>query len=157
MNDLIEQSCTDFKTRIEALKGKITCNKPAKKHIVYGEPTHFRLILSNLIDNAIKYSDRAPEIGITAENTNNKEIRLSVADKGIGIEKKHLDQIFEKYYRVSTGNIHNVKGFGLGLTYVKKLVEYYKGEIKVSSTLGVGTVFTIVLPLINEEDENSVG
>lgn len=157
LNKLIEQTCAGFLTRIETLKGQIRYENLAKYDTVYGEPSHFRLILSNLIDNAIKYSDKAPFVTISSENTNQNNIKITVADKGIGIEKKYIHQIFEKYYRVSTGKVHNVKGFGLGLTYVKKLVEFYKGKIHVSSSKGTGTVFIIILPLVNEEDKNSIG
>ncbi len=153
-NELIEQSGEYFKTRIESQGGSLQFSLNAQEANVLGDPNHFRIIISNLIDNAIKYSNDSPQIMVET-NDLHKKIQLRIADKGIGIERKYLDKIFDKYYRVSTGNVHNVKGFGLGLTYVKQLVEIYKGKISVSSTKGKGTLFTIVLPLHNEQDENS--
>lgn len=139
----------EFSARIEGLEGMITLKLKAINHEIYASPDHIKLIFSNLIDNAIKYSLGKPKIEIKTSNSNN-DIQIQVTDNGIGIDKKEQSRIFEKYYRVSTGDIHNVKGFGLGLTYVKKLIEQANGKISVSSAISKGTTFTIVLPLKNE-------
>jgi two-component system phosphate regulon sensor histidine kinase PhoR len=101
-----------------------------------------------LLDNAVKYSNNSPEIKITTKNKNG-ELLVSVQDNGIGISKEHHAQIFDRFYRVPTGNIHNVKGFGLGLSYVKKIVDSHNAKIKVESVVNKGTKFTILFPQIN--------
>lgn len=146
LHKLILQSCSEFQTRIENVQGELTTSFEAKDAIIKGQPAHFNLIISNLIDNAIKYSNGAPQILIGSRQKGNN-LLITVKDKGIGIDKKFHTQIFEKYYRVSTGDVHQVKGFGLGLTYVKKLTEQYNGKIELTSSKGVGTTFTISLPL----------
>lgn len=149
LHEAIKQTSSEFKTRIESLKGKIEYQLLAREFQIEASPDHFKLVFSNLIDNAIKYAVSAPVITFSTKNVANN-IQIQVKDNGIGIDKKEFAKIFDKYYRVSTGDIHNVKGFGLGLTYVKKLIEQYKGKIEVSSLKGNGTVFTITLPLKNE-------
>lgn len=149
LHPLIQNTCNDFKTRIESLQGTITTDFSATHSTIEATTDHFKLIFSNLIDNAIKYSAGSPQIIISTKNHGNN-IQIAVKDNGIGMEKKELPKIFEKYYRVSTGDVHNVKGFGLGLTYVKKLIEKYGGKIEVNSSVGKGTVFTIFVPLKNE-------
>lgn len=151
IHQVIVDTGAEFKTRLDALNGKIEYNLDAKHHTLNVAADHFVLIFSNLIDNAIKYSALAPQITISTNNRRNS-IEIGVKDNGIGIETKDLSMVFEKYYRVSTGNVHNVKGFGLGLTYVKKLIEQYKGKIEVLSSKNSGTLFTITLPLENEKN-----
>ncbi|HPR31952.1 MAG TPA: HAMP domain-containing sensor histidine kinase [Prolixibacteraceae bacterium] len=146
----------EFSTRLEESAGSIDLKMNAKEHTLTISPDHLRLIISNLIDNAIKYTRGKPHIEIATRNVGNF-LELSVSDNGIGIEKKDRNRIFEKYYRVSTGDIHNVKGFGLGLTYVKKLVERYKGKIWVTSSRSGGSVFIIALPLHHETNQNPPG
>lgn len=145
LSDLI----VDFGPRIESHKGSIQLETQNNQLVINGIAAHFKLIFSNLIDNAIKYADNEPLI-IISVNTSGKKIEIRIKDKGPGIEKRHLTMIFEKYYRIPTGDVHNVKGFGLGLTYVKKMIESYNGSIEVQSTRGLGTQFTIYLPLENE-------
>jgi signal transduction histidine kinase len=98
-----------------------------------------------LLDNAIKYSKEKPEIDIKTENYNNGII-FSVRDNGIGISKENIKKIFDKFYRIPTGNVHNIKGFGLGLSYVKAIVEKHGGHIQVDSELNKGSVFRLFLP-----------
>jgi two-component system phosphate regulon sensor histidine kinase PhoR len=151
IHQLIGSTVHEFATRLESEKGKIELKLEASKFVLKVAPLHMKLIISNLIDNAIKYTVLNPYIIISTENFNN-ELLIKVKDYGIGIDKKDVSKIFEKYYRVSTGDVHNVKGFGLGLTYVKKIVEQYKGKIDVSSSKKEGTIFTISLPLNYETD-----
>jgi two-component system phosphate regulon sensor histidine kinase PhoR len=103
---------------------------------------HITNLIANLIDNAIKYSKEIPEINISLVK-NTKNFTLSVSDKGIGIKKEYLPKIFDKLYRIPTGNIHNVKGFGLGLNYVKSICEEYGWNIEVKSQFGEGSTFIV--------------
>jgi two-component system phosphate regulon sensor histidine kinase PhoR len=110
-----------------------------------GDKTHLTNAMCNLIDNAIKYSNEKPELSVKTFNRNNYLIVI-VSDKGIGIEKEYHKKVFDKFFRVPTGDVHDVKGFGLGLAYVKKIVEMHNGNIDMQSEKGKGTTFTIALP-----------
>jgi two-component system phosphate regulon sensor histidine kinase PhoR len=103
-------------------------------------------VLHNLIDNAIKYCQGTPNITISTSNLN-KGLSLDVKDNGIGIAREHQKRVFEKFFRVPTGNVHDVKGFGLGLNYVRSIVSAHKGNIKLVSDLGMGSVFKVFLPV----------
>lgn len=120
----------------------------ATNPIIIGDTLHLSNVIINLVNNAIKYSQNNPGIIIKSRN-NSKSFIFSIEDLGIGIKKEHLKSIFNKYYRVPTGNIHNVKGFGIGLYYVKKIIELHKGNVKVFSELDKGTKFEIILPQEN--------
>ena len=113
---------------------------------------HFTNVIFNLLDNAVKYrrEDVPLELTVATRDLSDGRLSITVADNGIGIRKEDLKKIFDKFFRVSTGNRHDVKGFGLGLAYVHKMVGELGGEISVESELNVGTKFTIVLPLIKE-------
>jgi len=121
----------------------------ASKYILIGDEFYLSNLFSNLIENAIKYSRDELTLSITTRNINSL-IEINITDNGIGIEKKYLNKIFDKFYRVPTGNIHDAKGFGIGLSYVKQIVKLHKGNIKVQSELNKGSSFIIQLPIINE-------
>lgn len=123
----------------------ITLNLDAKNHVIQADMLHINNVLTNLIDNAVKYCEDNPEIEITTKN-DKKGIQIEISDNGIGIRKDMQKMIFDKFYRVPTGNLHNVKGFGLGLYYVKITIEQHGGSIHLKSAPGRGTTFYISLP-----------
>ena len=140
------RNCTDnFLLNIESVGGKIELKLNARKNIMQGDRVHLTNIIYNLVDNARKYAREIPEIIIETADQDNG-ILISVIDKGIGIKKENTRHIFDKFYRVPTGNVHNVKGFGLGLYYVKMMTEEHKGKITVISEPGKGSRFDIYLP-----------
>ena len=114
---------------------------------------HFQNVIFNLMDNAVKYRKPDEPLNVYLKTWNDDQhLYLSVRDTGIGIKKEDQKKIFDKFYRVHHGNVHDVKGFGLGLAYVQKIVILHHGEIKVDSEFGKGTVFTIKLPVIKDEN-----
>jgi signal transduction histidine kinase len=118
---------------------------------VWADELHLTNVYTNLLDNAIKYQNKDnPQINITAKNVNNY-IHVEITDNGGGISHEHLKKVFDKFYRVSTGNVHAVKGFGLGLSYAKKIVDMHHGTINVSSELGKGSTFTVILPVMRKK------
>jgi two-component system, OmpR family, phosphate regulon sensor histidine kinase PhoR len=123
----------------------LTLNLNAVKTSIYADRLHLMNVIRNLIDNAIKYSPKPPTISISTSDTG-RGLVLEIKDKGIGIEKAYLPKIFDKFYRVPTGNVHNVKGFGLGLNYVQEMVKLHKWSIEVQSEPGEGTSFSIIIP-----------
>jgi len=143
---IIEQIAETYAYRIKEMNGYINLYCDSKSHLIKSVNGRLALVISNLVDNAIKYSQQNPKIDIsTVIKTNH--IQLIIADKGVGIPSKDLPYIFDQYYRVGTGDVHNVKGFGLGLSYVKKVIEEHGGKITVNSEEGKGTQFTILFPL----------
>ncbi len=151
---VIEQVVNNTRLQLDKNGGSITYDPEAEKDNVRVDEEHLLNILYNLVDNAIKYSGDYPEVTIRTKNRRNFMI-ISVLDSGVGIRKEELSRIFDKFYRVSTGNVHNVKGFGLGLSYVKDVVKEMKGDIKVSSQYGKGTQFDLYLPLKEENHEEA--
>jgi len=145
INELLEDCVKSFETQINNEGGKININLNALNPIIIGDKVHLLNVFSNLIDNAKKYCNQNPLIEITTHN-NATGILISVTDNGIGISPESQKMIFEKFYRVPTGNIHNVKGFGLGLFYVKYIVDEHLGKISVTSKVGNGTTFEVFLP-----------
>ena len=113
--------------------------------MIEGDATHLSNIFHNLLDNANKYSPESPEITVRTLNVPNG-VKIQIEDKGVGMTQEAKKQIFDKFYRVHTGNVHDVKGFGLGLSYVKVVVTAHNGSIDVDSKLGEGSTFTIFLP-----------
>ncbi len=148
-HSIITDALKCMNVQIENKQGHLQVNLLAKKYQVSGDNVHLTNAISNLIDNAIKYTIEKPIIKIETANSNDAII-LIIADNGIGIAKDDQKKVFQKFFRVSTGNVHNVKGFGLGLAYVKKIIELHHGSIALHSELNHGTTFTITLPIINE-------
>ncbi len=146
LNKLIEHSVENFSIQVKKRGGTISWKAGAENSTVKIDEVHFTNVISNLVDNAIKYCRDHPEIEILSRNENN-HILVIVKDNGIGISKQDQKRIFEKFYRVPTGNVHNVKGFGLGLSYVKKIIDIHEGSINLKSELNRGTRFEIRLPL----------
>ena len=152
LNEMVETIANSFTLRVEHTGGKIYTEIEAVDSAIYVDEVHFQNVINNLIDNAVKYRKPDQPIDIYIRTWNHDDhLYLSIRDTGIGIKKDNLKKVFDKFYRVHTGNVHDVKGFGLGLAYVKKIVDLHQGEIKVDSEYGKGTKFTIKLPVLKEE------
>jgi two-component system phosphate regulon sensor histidine kinase PhoR len=150
--DVINDVVTTFRLKVESLGGILDTKLQSEEHWVKVDEMHFTNVLFNLLDNAVKYRDEKKRLKITI-STREKDgrLRISIKDNGIGIKKEELRKIFDKFYRVHTGNRHDVKGFGLGLPYVKSVVKNLGGAIYADSELGVMTKFNIILPTIKKE------
>jgi two-component system phosphate regulon sensor histidine kinase PhoR len=149
VHDILNQTVNNVSVQVESQNGKITAALDAKNYLIFGDVVHISNIFHNIIDNAIKYSKDKPEIVITT-SSDSENILISISDNGIGVNEEDVKRVFEKYFRVPTGNIHNVKGFGLGLSYVKLMVEAHKGEVQFISKQGTGSTVEIKFPLIHE-------
>ncbi len=148
VHDVIKDIADNFTLQLNDKSGKVEMDLDAKNDLIDADEVHFPNLINNLVDNSVKYAKEnvPPEIKIsTVANGKNMTIRLE--DNGIGMSKETVKRIFEKFYRAHTGNVHNVKGFGLGLSYVKTMVDAHGGQIKVDSTPGKGSIFTLELPL----------
>ncbi len=143
VHETIEQVLTNLSVQIEQKNGIVNLELEADNSEIVADEVHLTNIIYNLLDNANKYSPENPEITIRTENVGNL-LKISISDKGIGMTKDQVARIFERFYRVPTGNLHDVKGFGLGLSYVKKMVELHNGQIFVESKLGEGSKFEII-------------
>ena len=151
LNEMVESIANNFSLRVEHTGGKIYTQIEAVDSAVYVDEVHFQNVINNLLDNAVKYRKPDSPLDIYIKTWNDDEhLYLSIRDTGIGIKKESLKRVFEKFYRVHTGNVHDVKGFGLGLAYVKNVVNLHQGEIRVDSEVGKGTTFTIKLPVMEE-------
>ncbi|HET9055797.1 MAG TPA: HAMP domain-containing sensor histidine kinase [Chitinophagaceae bacterium] len=146
VHDVIKRAMDNLKLQLQERGGIIETCFDADSDLLQADEVHLINLISNLLDNAVKYSKENLVIKIITKNIGNS-IRITIEDNGIGMSKETLKRIFEKFYRAHTGNLHNVKGFGLGLSYVKTMVEAHDGSIKAESTLGKGSKFLIDLPL----------
>lgn len=145
LNYLVEKTLRNFRIQIEKLEGSLTFMPDMQQPQVMLDEVHFTNVLNNLLDNAMKYSGQHPRIEVSTA-VKGESVILSVKDSGPGIHKKDHKRVFEKFYRVPTGNVHNTKGFGLGLSYVKKIVEEHEGTIRIESEPNKGATFIITLP-----------
>jgi two-component system, OmpR family, phosphate regulon sensor histidine kinase PhoR len=143
---VIQEAMENFQLQLEGKGGKSELQLNAKSDLIEADEVHFMNLITNLIDNAVKYSKENLLIRITTHSTA-RSLVIRIEDNGIGMSKETQRRIFEKFYRAHTGNLHNVKGFGLGLSYVKTIVDAHRGKIKVESTVGKGTIFTLEFPL----------
>lgn len=146
LNEEIIDIYNKFKPQLACKDGTLTLDLTQEDTTINADKLHIVNVLFNLLDNACKYNDKTPELKIKTEVFNNNFVKIYVIDNGIGIEKKHLKNVFKNLYRVHTGNLYNNKGYGLGLSYVKTIIKLHSGSIKVESKLGVGSTFIIILP-----------
>lgn len=144
VNKLLENIVNTFSPRIEQKNGSIVFEQNAKNAKIEADKFHLSNVIYSLLDNADKYSPQNPNIRLKTANTHSG-ICITISDNGIGMNKENQKKIFEKFYRVPTGNVHNVKGFGLGLTYVKMIIDAHGGDIFVDSQLDIGSNFSIYL------------
>ncbi|NND51047.1 MAG: HAMP domain-containing histidine kinase, partial [Flavobacteriaceae bacterium] len=145
LNDIVQIAIENSRLRISKGGGTITAYLKATQANIRGDENHISNVLHNLLDNAIKYSPDQLEITVETRDVK-KGVQIIVSDRGIGMTKDDLKRIFEKFYRVSTGNLHDVKGFGLGLSYVKVITDAHNGQVSVESELGKGSSFTLFFP-----------
>ncbi len=150
LHELIENTVQKVALQVEARKGKLVTRLLATRHLVEADALHLANILFNLVENAVKYTKGAPRIQVTTSNLDG-QVQIQVKDNGIGLSPADHARIFEKYYRVPTGNLHDVKGFGLGLSYVKLMVEAHGGSIAVESELGEGATFDLRFACVGEK------
>lgn len=148
-NEVIDKIVESISLQVQSREGTIIFNPEAQNPNITTDRIHFQGVINNIIDNALKYSEGRPHITVTTINVA-KGVQISVKDRGIGMSKTVQSKVFDRFYRQTTGNIHNVKGFGLGLSYVKEIVKSNQGEIKVSSEVGEGSEFTLFLPYTME-------
>lgn len=146
MHEIIRTAVANFALQVESRNGTIRTDLQAANHEVLGDPTHLAAIIHNLLDNANKYSTDNPEVTVLTRS-NHRIMEISVEDNGIGIDRESQKHIFDRFYRVHTGNRHDVKGFGLGLSYVKAIMDAHGGSVKVKSEYGKGSTFSLLFPL----------
>ena len=151
LHEVISQAVENAALQIEKKDGKVSKELKASKPVIQGDQTHITNIIHNLLDNANKYSSKNPEISVHTRNIN-KGVEVIIKDKGIGMSKEERKHIFDKFYRVHTGNLHDVKGFGLGLSYVKAMVDAHDGQITVKSEPGKGSSFILFFPFMSSSN-----
>lgn len=144
---LIHEALKCISVQIETRQGNLKLNLNAEHFVISGDKTHLTNAICNLVDNAIKYSSEKPELVIRTFNKD-QQLVIQVSDSGIGIEKEHQKEVFNKFFRVPTGDVHDVKGFGLGLAYTKAIIELHDGTIELQSEKGKGATFIITLPYV---------
>lgn len=148
VHEVIKDVVDNFALQLEEKKGKIELSLNAQNDLINADEVHLSNLVNNLIDNAVKYAkENTPPIVKISTQSNGKSFTMRIEDNGIGMNRETLKRVFERFYRAHTGNVHNVKGFGLGLSYVETMVEAHGGEIKADSTLGKGSTFTVLFPL----------
>jgi two-component system phosphate regulon sensor histidine kinase PhoR len=145
LHRIIEHAAETIEILVQQRNGAVKLNLNAHEPVIYGDGDHLFNLVNNLLDNAIKYSHEAPDITVTTLN-NERGLIMSVEDKGIGMTKSVQNKIFERFYRQASGNVHDVKGFGLGLNYARAIVEAHHGRIEVDSEPGKGSRFDVFLP-----------
>lgn len=145
LHTIISQKAEIYELIISERKGMLTCVLQAENPLIHGDSMHIGNIIDNLLDNAIKYADKAPDIRITTKNHSNG-VLLIISDNGIGVDTDDLPFIFDKFFRVSKGNLHQTKGFGLGLSYVKMMTELHGGTLTFESKVGKGSTVTLQFP-----------
>ncbi len=145
-HDIIVNVLNNINLQVEEKGGKIDVDLEAENDLIMADEVHFTNVINNLLDNAVKYSKDNLHIKLSTKNAGN-HLKIKIEDNGIGMNKETLHRIFEKFYRAHTGNVHNVKGFGLGLSYVKTMIDAHHGSIKAESVLGKGSCFIVSLPL----------
>ncbi len=150
LHEMLDQVLENYQLQLQSKHGKVVKLFNASYDLIEVDEVHFSNLLSNLVDNAIKYSKEKIEIKLSTHCTS-KQLLIRIEDNGIGMNKETVKRVFEKFYRAHTGNLHNVKGFGLGMSYVKTVIDAHKGKIRVESTVGKGSSFTIEIPLVKEE------
>jgi two-component system, OmpR family, phosphate regulon sensor histidine kinase PhoR len=149
LNELFSSIIPSLEIKVqEQTGGKLSITHSAQNTLVRADQIHLTNIIHNLVDNGIKYTVGPPDITISLSNPSERMLQIGISDKGIGIKKEYLSRVFDKFYRVPTGNVHNVKGFGLGLYYVKRMCDEHGWKLDVSSELGAGTRFLIHIPCI---------
>ena len=151
LHSVITEVIKNIRIQVEIKDGVLIKNFSASRSFLEGDKVHLTNLVYNLLDNANKYSPRKPVIRISTENSSGGII-MTIEDNGIGISKTDQKKIFEKLYRVPTGNIHEVRGFGLGLSYVKAIVEEHNGKISLESEVGKGSTFKVYLPFADSKE-----
>ncbi len=152
VNEMINGVINTFTLKVERYNGNIEADLEAHHPFIFADEMHITNVIFNLMDNAVKYKRPEADLELKVSTWNEAgKVMISIQDNGIGIKKENLKKIFDKFYRVHTGNLHDVKGFGLGLSYVKKIITDHKGTIRAESELNVGTKFIIALPLLKNE------
>jgi two-component system phosphate regulon sensor histidine kinase PhoR len=150
LHEVIEQAAAGFALKVESRGGRMQTSLEASNATVYGDAVHLTNIIYNLLDNANKYTPESPRITVRTRNHANG-IEIAVADNGIGIKTEDREYVFDKYFRVPSGNVHDVKGFGIGLSYVKMMVRAHGGSIRLDSEVGTGTTVTLSLPTASND------
>jgi two-component system, OmpR family, phosphate regulon sensor histidine kinase PhoR len=148
VHEVIHDVVDNFVLQLEDKQGKVELQLNAPNDLIDADEVHLSNLVNNLVDNAVKYAkENTPPVIRLSTHSNGKNFTMRIEDNGIGMNRDTVKRVFERFYRAHTGNVHNVKGFGLGLSYVKTLVEAHNGDIKAESTLGKGSTFTVDLPL----------
>ncbi|RUT80075.1 sensor histidine kinase [Ancylomarina longa] len=147
LHDLLEDCCESLSMQVAEREGSLKFNKFASQELIYGDRDLLQNVFCNLLDNAVKYSPNTPQIELMSKNINGS-LLVSISDHGIGMTNEVQKHIFDRYYRASTGDRHDVKGFGIGLSYSKMIIKAHNGSIKVNSKKNMGSTFTVELPIV---------